>query len=125
MMPDGPSTACAVCLQANLARAFDAAHQSDSAIANYERFLSTPYGERLDSPLFDVFSDQVDPVYLAGVHRRLGELYEAKGDTTKAVTQYRAFVEQWKNAEPELQPRVAEVRKRLEALTPVERSRKD
>jgi tetratricopeptide (TPR) repeat protein len=125
MMPDGPSTACAVCLQANLARAFDAAHQSDSAIANYEKFLSTPYGERLDSPLFDVFSDQVDPVYLAGVHRRLGELYEAKGDTTKAVTQYRAFVEQWKNAEPELQPRVAEVRKRLEALTPVERSRKD
>ena len=72
-----------------------------------------------------MFSDQVDPVYLAGVHRRLGELYEAKGDTAKAVAQYRAFVEQWKNAEPELQPRVAEVRKRLEALTPVERSRKD
>jgi tetratricopeptide (TPR) repeat protein len=125
MMPDGPSTACAVCLQANLARAFDAAHQSDSAIANYEKFLSTPYGERLDSPLFDMFSDQVDPVYLAGVRRRLGELYEAKGDTAKAVAQYRAFVDQWKNAEPELQPRVAEVRRRLEALTPVERSRKD
>jgi eukaryotic-like serine/threonine-protein kinase len=125
MLPDGTSTACAVCLPANLARAFDAAHQSDSAIANYEKFLSTPYGERLDAPLFDTFSDQVDPVYLAGVHRRLGELYEARGDTAKAGAQYRAFVEQWKNAEPELQPRVAEVRKRLEALTPVERSRKN
>ena len=125
MLPDGPSTSCAVCLQANLARAFDAAHQSDSAIANYEKFLSTPYGERLDAPLFDTFADQVDPVYLAGVHRRLGELYEAKGDTAKAVAQYRAYVDQWKNAEPELQPRVAEVRRRLEALTPVEKSRRD
>jgi hypothetical protein len=63
-------------------------------------------------------------VYLAGVRRRLGELYEARGDTAKAVAQYRAFVEQWRNAEPELQPRVAEIRRRLEALMPVEKSRK-
>jgi hypothetical protein len=62
-------------------------------------------------------------VYLAGVRRRLGELYEAKGDTAKAVAQYRALVEQWKNAEPELQPRVAEVKRRIEALTPVEKAR--
>jgi tetratricopeptide (TPR) repeat protein len=124
MLPDGPSTSCAVCLPVNLGRAFDAAHQSDSAIANYEKFLSTPYGERLDAPLFSQFADQVDPVYLAGVRRRLGELYEAKGDTAKAVAQYRAFVEQWKNAEPELQPRVAEVKRRIEALTPVEKARR-
>ncbi|HEV8499078.1 MAG TPA: hypothetical protein VGQ56_19505 [Gemmatimonadaceae bacterium] len=37
------------------------------------------------------------------------------------MEQYRAFVEQWKNADPELQPRVAEARRRLQALTPVER----
>ena len=60
-------------------------------------------------------------MYLAGVRRRLGELYEAKGDTAKAVEQYRAFIEQWKNADPELQPRVVEVRRRLQALTPVEK----
>ncbi len=124
-LPDGPSTSCPVCLPVNLARAFDEAHQSDSAIANYEKFLSTPYGERVDAPLFAEFADQVDPVYLAGVRRRLGELYEAKGDTAKAVAQYRAFVEQWKNADPELQPRVAEVKRRLEALTPVEKARRD
>jgi tetratricopeptide (TPR) repeat protein len=124
MAPDGPSTSCEVCLQANLARAFDAAHQADSAIANYEKFLSTPYGERLDMPLFEEFGDQTDPVYLAGVHRRLGELYEAKGDTARAVEQYRAFVEQWKNADPELQPRVAQVKRRLEALTPVEKQKR-
>lgn len=80
--------------------------------------------ERLDPPLFVDFADPPDPVYLAGVHRRLGELYEAKGDTAKAVAQYRAFVEQWKNADPELQPRVAEITKRIEALTPVEQGKR-
>lgn len=80
--------------------------------------------ERLDPPLFVDFADPPDPVYLAGVHRRLGELYEAKGDTAKAVAQYRAFVEQWKNADPELQPRVAEITKRIEALTPVEKGKR-
>ena len=122
--PDGPSSSCAVCLWVNLARSFDAAHQADSAIAHYERYLSTPYGERLDAPLFSEFADPTDPVYLAGVRRRLGELYEAKGDTAKAVAQYRAFVEQWKTADAELQPRVAEVKKRIEALTPVEKGKR-
>jgi tetratricopeptide (TPR) repeat protein len=121
ILPDGPATACLVCLAANLGRAFDVAHQSDSAIANYEKYLTTPYIERLDAPLFAAFADPVDPMYLAGVRRRLGELYEAKGDTAKAVEHYRAFIEQWKNADPELQPRVAEVRRRLQGLTPVEK----
>jgi hypothetical protein len=105
----------------NLARAFDAAHQSDSAIVMYEKYITTPYIERLDPPLFAQFADPVDPIFLAGVRRRLGELYEAKGDTAKAVEHYQAFVEQWKSADPELQPRVAEVRRRLQALTPVEK----
>jgi tetratricopeptide (TPR) repeat protein len=121
VLPDGPATACPICLPVNLARAFDAAHQSDSAIAMYEKFLTTPYVERLDASLFVQFVDPIDPIFLAGVRRRLGELYEAKGDTGKAVEQYRAFIEQWKNADPELQARVAEVRRRLQALTPVEK----
>ena len=75
----------------------------------------------MDPPLFTQFADPVDPIFLAGVRRRLGELYEAKGDTAKAVEHYQAFVEQWKSADPELQPRVAEVRRRLQALTPVEK----
>jgi hypothetical protein len=58
------------------------------------------------------------------VQRRLGELYEAKGDTANAVAHYRAFVELWKNADPELQPRVAEVKRRVEALTPVEKTKR-
>ena len=57
------------------------------------------------------------------VHERLGQLYEAKGDTAKAVTNYRTFIALWKDAEPEFQPRVAEARRRLEKLTPVEKLR--
>jgi len=121
VLPDGPAHGCIVCLAVNLARAFDAAHQTDSAIVHYEKFLTTPYFERMDFPLFVQFTDPTDPIYLAGVQRRLGELYEAKSDTAKAVAHYRAFVELWKNADSELQPRVAEVKRRVEALTPVEK----
>ena len=87
----------------------------------FERFLRTPYADRLDTPLFKEFPEPVDPIFRAGIHRRLAELYEAKGDTAKAVEQYRAFIDLWKNADPELQPRVAEARRRLAQLTPVER----
>ena len=57
-----------------------------------------------------------DAPILAGIHKRLGELYEAKGDTARAESNYTAFVELWKNADPELQPKVAEVKRRLTAL---------
>ena len=49
---------------------------------------------------------------------------QAKGDTARAVEHYRAFVELWTNADPALQRRVTEVKRRLAALTPVERARK-
>jgi tetratricopeptide (TPR) repeat protein len=117
---DGPAHECAICLPINLARAFDAGRQSDSAIAMYEQYLATPAIGRLDPPLFIDFGDPMDPVYLAGVHRRLAALYEAKGEVPKAAEHYRAFIELWKNADPELQPRVAEARRRLAALAPVE-----
>lgn len=65
----------------------------------------------------------VDPIFLAGVHERLGELYEESGQPVRAVAHYRAFIEQWKNADPELQPRVAEARRRLAKLAPVEKPR--
>ena len=51
-------------------------------------------------------------------NQRLGELYEAKGDTAKAIANYEKFIDLWKNAEPALQPKVREVRARLERLRP-------
>jgi hypothetical protein len=59
----------------------------------------------------------MDGLALARVHKRLGELYDAKGDTANAVKHYAAFTDQWKNADPELQPVVQTVKKRLGELT--------
>jgi hypothetical protein len=53
----------------------------------------------------------------AAVQKRLGELYDSKGDTADAVKHYAAFTELWKDADPDLQPVVSDVRKRLGELT--------
>ena len=107
-----PARECGPCLAFNLARAFDAAGMADSAIAAYERFIATPYYNRLND---------TDPQGLAGAHKRLGELYEAKGNRQRAASHYQRFIDLWKDADPELQPRVAEARRRLARLSDVER----
>ena len=58
----------------------------------------------------------LDAYQLAPALKRSGELYEAKGDRAKAADRYRRFVELWKDADPELQPGVREVRARLGRL---------
>jgi tetratricopeptide (TPR) repeat protein len=93
---------CDRCTMINLARAFDLAGQRDSAIAYFQRFVDTPH------PM--MFEDQD---YLAGSYKRLGELYEAAGDLSKAATNLEKFVELWKDADPELQPKVRDARERL------------
>ena len=110
--PDGPADGCVPCLDARLARAFDLANMPDSAIAMYELYVATPSAQKGTFPL--------DPLYLAGAHKRLGELYEARGERAKAEANYLQFVEQWKNADPVLQPKVAEVRRRLAHLKDLE-----
>ena len=107
-----PARECGPCVEFNLARAFDAANMPDSTIGAYERFVNTPYFLRLED---------TDPLGLAGAHKRLGELYEAKGDASKAIPHYERFIELWKNADPELQPLVADAKKRLARLTASER----
>ncbi len=62
----------------------------------------------------------MDPLFLAGTHKRLGELYEAKGERAKAEGHYLQFVDQWKNADPVLQPKVTEVKRRLAHLKDLE-----
>jgi tetratricopeptide (TPR) repeat protein len=96
---------CDRCAMINLARAFDLAGQRDSAIAYFQRFIDTPH------PF--MFEDQD---YLAGSYKRLGELYEAAGDLPKAVANLEKFVELWKDADPELQPKVRDARQRLERI---------
>jgi tetratricopeptide (TPR) repeat protein len=104
---DGPVSGCTICLSDNLARAFDVANAPDSAIAAYESYIDTPMWNRMG----------MDALRLPAAHERLGQLYEAKGNAAKAVEHFRAFIELWKNADPELQPRVAGARRRLAILT--------
>lgn len=97
---------CIVCALPNIGRAYDALGQTDSTIAVYERYLAARDLDRIPT----------DAIFRAGVEKRLGELYEARGDTVRATDHYGRFVDLWKNADPELQPQVAEARRRMDAL---------
>jgi hypothetical protein len=48
--------------------------------------------------------------------RRLGQLYEARGDRVRAADQYARFVALWNEADPEFQPLVSAARARLAQL---------
>ena len=78
----------------------------DSTIAAGEAYLT----------IVSAGKPNLDQLYLAGVRQRLGELYEARGEFDKALTHYQAFVELWKDSDPELQPRVRDVRARVERI---------
>jgi tetratricopeptide (TPR) repeat protein len=80
--------------------------QTDSAIAVGEAYVAGTLPSRFGQ----------DAYFLANIRQRLGELYEGKGSVEKALEHYTAFVELWKNADPELQPRVRDVRGRIERL---------
>ncbi len=103
--------ACLTCAPLLLAQAYDLAGKPDSALATYEKYFA----------VLDPFRLQGDQFTLAPAHKRAGELYEAKGDVTNAVKHYRVFLELWKTADAELQPRVAEVRRRVSRLADAER----
>ena len=87
------------------AQALDLANQPDSAIAEFEVYAN------VNDPWLQTQRD-----FLAGSHKRLGELYDAKGNTAKAIEHYEKFVDLWKDADPELQPKVREAKARLDAL---------
>jgi len=105
-LPDGPSSECAHCIDDALGHAYDLANMPDSAIVHWERHIAESYTRGPGG----------DALTLAGIYKRLGELYEAKSDYARAETNYTAFVNLWKGADPELQPKVAEVTKRLAAV---------
>ena len=98
--------ACNLCGLYEIAGAYAALGQADSAIVYYQRAISVPAVARL----------WTEGSTLAPSLKRLGELYEGKGDRAKATEYYNRFVELWRDAEPELQPAVREVRQRLARL---------
>ena len=88
------------------AHAFDVGGQQDSAIVYYERFVSERNAQ----------FRYVNIIELAHSYRRLGELYEERGDVAKAIQRYGDFVELWKRADPALQPAVQSARERIAKL---------
>jgi len=104
--------ACAVCGLFLLGRAYERAGQRDSALAVYERAVTTPGYTR-------AFEEDAT---LGPTYRRLGELYEERGQLDKARDYYGRFLDLWKDADPELQPAVRDVKQRLAKLSAEPRS---
>ncbi|HET8621924.1 MAG TPA: protein kinase [Gemmatimonadales bacterium] len=98
---------CGSCGLFLLASLLDRQGSTDSALAVFEALVNTPTAMGRVGP---------ESAGLAAAYKRLGELYEAQGDRKKAADYYGRFVELWKDADPELQPGVREVRQRLARL---------
>jgi len=111
-LPDGPDGVCLVCLPMSLAFAFDEGEMPDSTIHYMQQALTVFDPNRMDNV--------IDPIILPRFNKRLGELYEAKGDRVKAVEHYRKVIDFWKNADPELQVTVEDLRRRVRRLTDIE-----
>ncbi|MDH4352005.1 MAG: tetratricopeptide repeat protein, partial [Gemmatimonadota bacterium] len=97
---------CPVCVLPDLARAYDVLGERDSALVVYERYVDTPW----------IFRAANDASSLAPAYKRLGELYEERGDREKAMKYYGDFADLWAEADPELQPVVRDVRARIARL---------
>jgi tetratricopeptide (TPR) repeat protein len=96
---------CATCYLFEIGLAFDALQQPDSARASYEALAGAvqpgPEDRQLTLPLS---------------YRRLGELYETRGDKERALQWYGKYVDTWRGADPDLQPKVKEIQKRVGEL---------
>ena len=95
--------ACEGCWMFEIAQAHDRKGATDSAIATFERLLA---GQGLG----------VGDVRKGVIWRSLGQLSEKKGDKAKALEYYGKFVDLWKTADAELQPRVEEARRWIAQL---------
>lgn len=100
-------TRCPSCTLTDAARAWDRAGEADSALVRYERSV-TETVERANNG---------DEAWTLGpTYKRLGEMYEVKGDRAKALEYYGKFAELWRDADPVLQPQVKDARARMAEL---------
>jgi tetratricopeptide (TPR) repeat protein len=97
---------CMMCGVFELAQAYDLAGQADSAIVAYERYAGTPWSG----------SWRTDPFALALTLERLGQIHDERREWAKASGYYARFVDLWKDADPELQPRVRAAQRRLDEI---------
>ena len=98
--------ACTLCRYSPLAQVYDQAGARDSAIAYYEGYVNA----------FDSHRAFWDASRLGPALERLGVLYDEAGDLENAALYYARFVELWKEADAELQPRVEAAQQRLNEI---------
>jgi tetratricopeptide (TPR) repeat protein len=97
---------CAICPLPDLARAYEAAGNTDAALRTYEQYLATPWLWRYET----------DGTELGTIMARLGELYELRQEPAKAADVYAALVDTWRRADGAAAGRAAAVRSRLARL---------
>lgn len=97
---------CDWCALLPLADAYEGLGNADSTIMMLTRYVT----------LGRTGKNWEDSYQLAPAYERLGRLWEAKGDRAKAAAHYAKFVALWRNADPELQPRVQAARQRVAQL---------
>ena len=97
---------CPTCALPQLAQAYDLGGASDSAIAVYERYLATPWIGRLE----------VDAVRCRRCASGWPSCTRPRHEPQRAAAMYRRVIALWRDADPELQPRVAAAERRLKEL---------
>ncbi len=97
---------CLPCFAGEMSRAFDAAGAPDSAAAWGERYLAST----------SRFRNAVDWRELPPLLVRLGDINAEKGDRAKAAEYYQKYIDLRREADPVLQPQVAEVKKKLASV---------
>ncbi|HJS46918.1 MAG TPA: tetratricopeptide repeat protein, partial [Gemmatimonadales bacterium] len=97
---------CAHCGVYQLGLVLDRLGETDSALVVLERAVTMPrWADVVEAVIWD-----------AATYERLGQLYDARGDRAKALAYYGEFVELWRGADPDLQPRVRTARARMAEL---------
>ena len=97
---------CTACALYPLGYAYNALGNADSAVAVLSRGLDIP----------DPYRGFSDWLWRAPTLIRVGELHEASGEHDLAVARYNEFLELWRNADPELQGLVQDIRERVARL---------
>jgi eukaryotic-like serine/threonine-protein kinase len=100
---------CAGCGLFEIGQAFDRLGETDSALANYVGSVTALNDFGTTAPTLAAYER-------APAYHRIGEIYEARGDSAKAVEYYSKFVDLWKDADPKLQPLVQDAKTRIARL---------
>jgi tetratricopeptide (TPR) repeat protein len=107
---------CPTCGLVPLGQAYQRLGQPELAIVALERYLGTPHQSprRFSVKLSRTTFEKI--ALLGDTYERLAALHEQQGNTDQARHYLSKVIELWQDGDPEVQPRVAAARARLEGL---------